>query len=145
MKSSPGVFTPTTVTPYLERTWDSASVKPTHSAGGYIFTIAKSSSNSMKSSMRPFTRWAARTPASCSGKITWFAPIRLRIVPCASLIAFTQMCGISRSTRFTVISTDASMEVPTPTTAVEKSCAPSWRRASESVASASTTWVSEGA
>src|SRR4051812_17142392 len=74
--------------------------------------------------------------------MTWFAPIRVRIFPCEGVIAFTQRCSIPRSTRLTVISTEDSMEVPTPTTAELNSCAPSWRSASMFVASASTTWVS---
>src|SRR5450830_1497939 len=73
--------------------------------------------------------------------MTWLAPIRVRILPCEGVIALTQRCSMPRSTRFTVISTEDSMEVPTPTTAELNSCAPSWRRASMLVASASTTWV----
>src|SRR3954462_11869217 len=74
--------------------------------------------------------------------MTWLAPIRVRILPCDGVMAFTQRCSIPRSTRLTVISTEDSMEVPTPTTAELNSCAPSWRSASIFVASASTTWVS---
>src|SRR5919112_2033905 len=77
--------------------------------------------------------------------MTWLAPIRVRILPCEGVMAFTQRCSMPRSTRFTVISTEDSMEVPTPTTAELNSCAPSWRRASMLVASASTTWVRSGA
>src|SRR6476620_7237231 len=73
--------------------------------------------------------------------MTWFAPIRVRILPCEGVIALTQRCSIPRSTRFTVISTEDSIEVPTPTTAELNSWAPSWRRASMLVASASTTCV----
>ena len=62
--------------------------------------------------------------------MTWFAPMRDRILPCDWLIAFAQICGILRSTRFAVISTDASIDEPTATTAIEKSCAPIWRSAS---------------
>ena len=47
MKSSPGDFTPTTVTPYFLRTFDCASVKPCVSSGGRILTMANPSSNSM--------------------------------------------------------------------------------------------------
>src|SRR6478672_3471818 len=77
--------------------------------------------------------------------MTWLAPIRVRILPCDGVIALTQRCWIPRSTRLTVISTEDSMDVPTPTTAELNSCAPSWRRASMLVASASTTWVRTGA
>src|SRR6476661_1951993 len=60
-------------------------------------------------------------------------------------MALTQRCSMPRSTRLTVISTEDSMDVPTPTTAELNSCAPSWRSASMFVASASTTWVRSGA
>ena len=50
-----------------ERTPDSVRFLPRIGFGGYIFTRAKSSSNSMKSSMRPLTRCAVRSPASRSG------------------------------------------------------------------------------
>src|SRR6476619_3188985 len=59
-------------------------------------------------------------------------------------MALTQRCSIPRSTRLTVISTEDSMDVPTPTTAELNSCAPSCRSASMFVASASTTWVRTG-
>src|SRR6185312_16395949 len=68
--------------------------------------------------------------------------MRERILPCDGVMALTQRCSMPRSTRFTVISTEDSIDVPTPTTAELKSCAPSWRSASMFVASASTTWVS---
>src|SRR5919205_2676825 len=74
--------------------------------------------------------------------MTWLAPMRVRIFPCEGVMALTHRCSMPRSTRFTVMSTEDSMDVPTPTTAEEKSWAPSWRRASMLVASASTTWVS---
>src|SRR6476619_8282465 len=74
--------------------------------------------------------------------MTWWAPIRVRILPCEGVIALTQRCSMPRSTRLTVISTEDSIEVPTPTTAELNSWAPSWRRASILVASASTTWFS---
>src|SRR6476469_4479077 len=77
--------------------------------------------------------------------MTWLAPIRVRILPCDGGIALTQRCSMPRSTRLTVISTEDSMEVPTPTTAELNSWAPSWRSASMLVASASTTWVRRGA
>src|SRR6478752_4348599 len=77
--------------------------------------------------------------------MTWLAPIRVRILPCDGVIALTQRCSMPRSTRLTVISTEDSMEVPTPTTAELNSWAPSWRSASMLVASASTTWVRRGA
>src|SRR6476661_352952 len=74
--------------------------------------------------------------------MTWLAPIRVRILPWEGVMALTHRCSMPRSTRLTVISTEDSIEVPTPTTAELNSCAPSWRRASMLVASASTTWVS---
>src|ERR687890_922839 len=77
--------------------------------------------------------------------MTWLAPIRVRILPCDGVIALTHRCSMPRSTRLTVISTEDSMDVPTPTTAELNSCAPSWRSASMLVASASTTWVRSGA
>src|SRR6478609_10220079 len=73
--------------------------------------------------------------------MTWLAPIRVRILPCEGVMALTQRCWMPRSTRLTVISTEDSIEVPTPTTAELNSCAPSCRRASMLVASASTTCV----
>src|SRR6185312_9985680 len=73
--------------------------------------------------------------------MTWFAPMRARILPCDWLIAFAQICGILRSTRFAVMSTLASIDEPTATIATEKSCAPIWRRASMLRASACTAWV----
>src|SRR6476620_5081815 len=77
--------------------------------------------------------------------MTWLAPILVRILPCEGVMALTQRCSMPRSTRLTVISTEDSMEVPTPTTAELNSWAPSWRSASMLVASASTTWVRRGA
>src|SRR6185312_6618140 len=68
--------------------------------------------------------------------------MRERILPCDGVMALTQRCSMPRSTRFTVISTEDSIDVPTPTTAALNSWAPSWRSASMFVASASTTWVS---
>ena len=67
MNSLPGDLMPTTVMPYLRRTLESARETPRIGLGGYILTMAKSSSNSMKSIMRPETRWATRSPASASG------------------------------------------------------------------------------
>src|SRR3954451_13896358 len=77
--------------------------------------------------------------------MTWLAPIRVRILPCEGVMALIQRCSMPRSTRLTVISTEDSMDVPTPTTAELNSWAPSWRSASMLVASASTTWVRRGA
>src|SRR5919107_3778126 len=77
--------------------------------------------------------------------MTWLAPMRVRILPCDGVMALTHRCSMPRSTRFTVMSTEDSMDVPTPTTAELNSWAPSWRSASMFVASASTTWVSRGA
>src|SRR5690606_29764745 len=73
--------------------------------------------------------------------MTWLAPMRLRILPCDWLIAFAQICGILRSTRLAVMSTLASIVLPTATTAIWKSWAPIWRRASIERASACTAWV----
>src|SRR3954451_19876551 len=73
--------------------------------------------------------------------MTWFAPMRSRILPCDREIAFAQICWIPRSTRFAVMSTLASMEEPTATTAIPNSRAPSWRRASMLRASACTACV----
>src|SRR6188508_3044386 len=67
--------------------------------------------------------------------------MRARILPCDWLIAFAQICGIFRSTRFAVMSTDASIDEPTAHTAIEKSCAPICRRASIERESATTAWV----
>ncbi len=67
MKGFPGVFTPTTVIRCFLRTADSSSVMPRIGFGGYILASTKSSSNSMKSSIRPDTRCATRSPASASG------------------------------------------------------------------------------
>src|SRR5690349_18946470 len=77
--------------------------------------------------------------------MTWFAPMRVRILPWEGVMALTQRCSMPRSTRFTVMSTEDSIDVPTPTTAELNSWAPSWRSASMLVASASTTWVRTGA
>src|SRR6478672_11104374 len=77
--------------------------------------------------------------------MTWLAPIRVRILPWDGVMALTHRCSMPRSTRLTVISTEDSMDVPTPTTAELNSCAPSCRSASILVASASTTWVRSGA
>ena len=44
--------------------------------------------------------------------------MRARILPCDWLIAFAQICGILRSTRFAVMSTLASIDEPTATTAI---------------------------
>ena len=42
--------------------------------------------------------------------MTWLAPTRARILPCDCETAFAQICGTLRSTRFAVISTDASID-----------------------------------
>src|SRR5690606_14342620 len=73
--------------------------------------------------------------------MTWLAPMRARILPCDWLIALAQICGTFRSTRFAVISTLDSIDEPVATTAMEKSWAPIWRRASMLRASAWTAWV----
>src|SRR5690554_817093 len=67
--------------------------------------------------------------------------MRARILPCDWLIALAQICGTFRSTRFAVISTLDSIDEPVATTAMEKSWAPIWRRASMLRASAWTAWV----
>src|SRR5690606_36421563 len=73
--------------------------------------------------------------------MTWLAPMRLRILPCDWLMALAQICGTLRSTRLAVMSTLASIELPTATTAIWKSSAPIWRSASIDRASACTAWV----
>src|SRR5690606_28323988 len=62
-------------------------------------------------------------------------------LPCDWLMAFAQICGTLRSTRFAVMSTLASIELPTATTAIWKSSAPICRSASIDRASACTAWV----
>ena len=54
--ATPGAFTPTTVILNFLRTPDSDSGTPRIGFGGCIFTLTKSSSNSMKSSIRSDTR-----------------------------------------------------------------------------------------
>src|SRR5699024_690970 len=68
--------------------------------------------------------------------------MRWRILPCEGEIAFAHTWPTPRSTRLAVVSTLSSIDVPMPTTAVEKSPAPTCRSASMFVESASTTWVS---
>src|SRR5690554_3148903 len=77
--------------------------------------------------------------------MTWFAPMRARILPCDWLMAFAQICGILRSTRLAVMSTLDSTDEPVATTATAKSCAPIWRSASMLRASACTVCVTRSA
>src|SRR5690625_3434111 len=67
--------------------------------------------------------------------------MRSKMRACSAEMAFAQIWGTPKSTRLAVISTDASMDVPTPTTATRKSAAPAWSKASGTDASASTRWV----
>jgi hypothetical protein len=66
-KGLPGGLMPSTVKPNRVRMTVVARSLPRTARGGNILTTAKSSSNSMKSSIRPETRWAVRSPASRSG------------------------------------------------------------------------------
>src|SRR5829696_7571506 len=131
----------TTVMPWRLRTWASPRERPTISLGGFSSTSAKPSSSWTNSIIRPVTRWATRRPMSCSGKTTWWAPTRSRMRPWGTVIALAQMSGTSRPASTEVVRMLASRSVPMPTTARPNSPAPSWRMASSSVASASTTWV----
>src|SRR5690625_4482395 len=67
--------------------------------------------------------------------------MRSKMRACSAEMAFAQIWGTPRSTRLAVISTDASIDVPTPTTATRKSAAPACSKASGTDASASTRWV----
>ena len=101
--------------------------------------MAKSSPNSMKSSIRLTIRCATRSPVSASGKITWCAPTEARILACFSEVARAQICGTPSSASASTVSTLASTEAPMATTTRRKSATPSCRSAPSSVASAWTT------
>jgi hypothetical protein len=66
-KVSRGGLTPTTVMPWRARRAHSPRVLPMASWGARILAMAKPLSSSMKSIMRPETRWATRSPIAASG------------------------------------------------------------------------------
>src|SRR5688500_8399497 len=79
---------------------------------------------------------------SCSGKTTWWAPMRSRMVACWRLIALAQMSRISISASSAVVRMLASRSLPMATTTRLKSPMPISASASGSVESATTTWPS---
>ena len=75
----------------------------------------------MKSSIRPLTRCATLLLLALRGT-TWFDRTRARQLPCrCRALPSPRNCGTLRSTRFAVMSTDASISDPTATTATWKS------------------------
>ena len=95
------------------------------------------------------SRWSRVVRAralGASSPLMWSVSVpvasRSRIFPWLCEMALAQIWPTLRSTRLSVDSTLASIEVPIPTTAMGNCPAPSWVRACRLVASASTSWVS---